>query len=124
VGDIIYPNQIAKLNGEDEEMCNQPFTNLFQNTNKQISHISVDSPIVETNNMINYLRFSKIDTIDVELFDIISKINTNKCANLSASLIVSDIPSSISENVAVVVNEKYFENKLNIELNRIGNKIF
>ena len=73
--------------------------------------------------MIDYLRFSKFDTIDVELFDIVSKINNSKYANLSASLIVSDIPSSIKENKAMVINKKHFENKLNIELNKIGNEI-
>jgi len=83
-----------------------------------INHLSVPTPLVETNDFIIKNR-KKFSTVDVELYDIIRKIfDTKRKILLGVALLVSDRPGR-KENGALVSNERRFQRSLNCVLEGI-----
>jgi hypothetical protein len=83
--------------------------------NKNYTHISVPSPIIETNNFLKKIEKLWISTIDVEYTDLYNLI----WKNLFWFLIVSDIPWKKDKNKSRISDM----NKFNKSLLKIAKKV-
>ncbi len=114
VGQIIFPNNLYYSTRRKIAIDNI----LSPKNHNSISHLSVSTPLVETNNFIIKNR-KKFSTVDVELYDIIRKASdTKRKILLGVALLVSDKPGR-KENRALVSDERRFQRSLNCVLEKI-----
>ncbi|MBU0722392.1 hypothetical protein KKA93_02990 [Patescibacteria group bacterium] len=114
VGQIIFPNNLYCSTRRETAINNI----LSPKNYNSISHLSVSTPLVETNNFIIKNR-KKFSTVDVELYDIIRKtLDSKRKILLGVALLVSDKPGR-KENGALVSDERRFQRSLNCVLEKI-----
>jgi len=115
VGQVIFPNNLYYYSTRHKIAIDNI---LSPKNHNSISHLSVPTPLVETNNFIIKNR-KKFSTVDVELYDIIRKASdTKRKILLGVVLLVSDKPGR-KENGALVSDEHRFQRSLNCILEKI-----
>lgn len=92
---IVSPNVVIKID----------YIDTIKNNNNLDIHISVPSPIIETNNFLQKIKKLGVSTIDVEYADLYHSIPKSK---FYWYLIVSDLPWKINKNNARISNAKKF----------------
>lgn len=114
IGQIIYPNNLYYSSRHKITINNT----LSLKNNILMRHLSVPTPLIETNSFIIKNR-KKISTIDVELYDIVKKaLDSKREISLGAALLVSDRPGK-KENHALVSDEYSFQSSLKFILEKI-----